>query len=85
MKKGAILFLFVALGLIGLSGSSIADSVDKATDAMQDGKEMMDKSDSMKDGDAMKDKSGSESDGKEMMDKSDSMKDDKAMKDKSGY
>jgi len=61
MKKGAILFLFVALGLIAFSGQSFSDSVDKATDAMQDGKEMMDKADSMKDGEAMMDK------GKEMM------------------
>jgi hypothetical protein len=46
MKKGAILFLFVALGLIAFSGQSFADSVDKATDSMQKGSDMMDKADS---------------------------------------
>jgi len=61
MKKGAILFLFVALGLVMFSVPSFADSVDKATDAMQEGNDMMDKTDTMKDGKGMMDT------GKEMM------------------
>jgi len=43
MKKGAILFLFVALAFVMFSAPSFADSVDKATDAMQEGQDMMDK------------------------------------------
>ncbi len=43
MKKGAILFLFIALALVMFSGPTFADSVDKATDAMQEGSDMMDK------------------------------------------
>jgi len=42
MKKGAILFLFVALGLVMFSVPSFAGSVDKATDAMQEGNDIMD-------------------------------------------
>jgi len=49
MKKGAILFLFVALALVMFSGPSFADSVDKATDAMQEGSDMMDKGQKMMD------------------------------------
>jgi len=61
MKKGAIPFLFVALGLVMFSVPSFAGSVDKATDAMQEGNDMMDKADTMKDGKGMMDT------GKEMM------------------
>lgn len=62
MKKGAILFLFVALALVIFSGPTFADSVDKATDAMQDGSDMMDKAqDKMDKGQKMMDQ------GKEMM------------------
>ncbi len=43
MKKGALLFLFVALAFVMLSAPSFADSVDKAADAMQEGQDMMDK------------------------------------------
>ncbi len=43
MKKGAILFLFVALAMVMFTAPSFADSVDKATDAMQEGQDMMDK------------------------------------------
>ncbi len=42
MKKGALLFLFVALAFVMLSAPSFADSVDKAADAMQEGQGMMD-------------------------------------------
>jgi len=59
MKKGAILFLFVVLAFVMFSAPSFADSVDKATDAMQEGKDMMDK------GQGAMDK------GKEMMDMKD--------------
>lgn len=59
MKKGAILFLFVALAFVMFSAPSFADSVDKATDAMQEGQDMMDK------GQGAMDK------GKEMMDMKD--------------
>lgn len=59
MKKGAILFLFIALAFVMFSAPSFADSVDKATDAMQEGQDMMDK------GQGAMDK------GKEMMDMKD--------------
>jgi len=49
MKKGAILFLFVALAFVMFSAPSFADSVDKATDAMQEGQDMMDKGHKMMD------------------------------------
>ena len=49
MKKGAILFLFVALAFVMFSAPSFADSVDKATDAMQEGQGAMDKGKEMMD------------------------------------
>lgn len=62
MKKGAIIFSFLALALIMFTGPTFADSVDKATDAMQEGGDMMDKAqDKMDKGHKMMDK------GKEMM------------------
>ena len=66
MKKGALLFLFVALAFVMFSAPSFADSVDKATDAMQEGQDMMDK------GQGAMDK------GKGMMDKSKDLMDVKA-------
>lgn len=70
MKKRAILFSFFALALIMFSGPTFADSVDKATDAMQEGSNMMDKADeNMDKGQKMMDQ------GKEMM----SMEDAQAM------
>lgn len=63
MRKES-LFLLVVLALVMFTVPSFADSVDKATDAMQDGKDMMDQAqDKMDKGQKMMDQ------GQDMMDK----------------
>ncbi len=49
MRKGAFLFLFVAVSLVMFSVPTFADSVDKATDAMQEGNDIMDQGKDMMD------------------------------------
>ena len=70
MKKSKTLFLLVALALIVFAAPSFADSVDKATDAMQEGQDAKSMMDKGQDAKGMMDKGQDAMDkGQDMMDK----------------